>query len=110
MLLRIVLAAHQHGRGAVGQRRGGAGGDRAALRKAGFSCARPAAVVSGRMQPSVSTVPPLVRDRHDFVAKLPAFCAAAALLLAAHRERLLLARGVICHLRATFSAVSPMPI
>src|SRR6266700_1961401 len=73
MLFRVLLAAHQHGRGAVGQRRRGAGGDGAALREGGFQLSKG----GGRGLRTKAAVgvdrAVLGGDGHDFVREVPGF-------------------------------------
>ena len=90
VLVRVGLAAHQHGGGAIGQRRGGAGGHRAVLVERrlqpgeAFGCrvGADAAVLIDRTA--------LAGDRHDLVVELAGGDRGGRALVAAHRERLLL--------------------
>ena len=56
---------------------------------AGFRCASARALVSGRMQPSASTLPRLDGDRHDFVLEVAGLRGRGRPLLTANGEGLL---------------------
>src|SRR6266404_5652621 len=71
MFFRVILAAHQHGRSAVGERRRGAGGDGAVLREGGFQLSE-----SGRRGLRTDAAvrvdgAVLGGDGHDFVSEIP---------------------------------------
>ena len=108
--LGVVLRADQHGGRAVGQRRGGAGGHRALL-------------VERRLQPGERLLrgvgadaavlvdrAAVGLDRHDLVVELAVGLRRGGAAGGCARRSSSCAARVICQRRATFSAVSPMPM
>src|SRR5579859_1158656 len=90
VLLGVILAAHQHGRRAVGERRRGAGGDGAGLREGGFQLSKSG---RGRLRTNAAINVDgavLGDDGHDLVREMSGFGRGGSALLAAHRKGFLL--------------------
>ena len=108
--LGVILGADQHGGGAVGERRGGAGRDRAVLVEGGLQSGERFRRGFGRGCSHPVTSPFFVLNGDDFVAEIAGGLRGGGALLRAHAQTLPARARLICHLLATFSAVSPMPM